>query len=52
MALGVPIRLLQPQFGWLWTLDLLLLVFAAWSILVSVVLFGLADPVDPGEPIS
>lgn len=52
VALGVPIRLLQPRLGWMWTLDLLLLVFGAWSIIVSVVLFGVPYPTNPGEPRS
>ena len=51
LALILPIGLLQPRLGWLWTIDLLLLTCGAWSILVRVVLFGVPDPPYPDEPI-
>jgi len=51
LALTLPIGLLQPRLGWLWTIDLLLLTCGAWSILVRVVLFGVPDPPYPDEPI-
>jgi hypothetical protein len=50
IALAVPIALLQDWFGLLWTLDLVLLACGTWSIIFSVVLFGLPEPAGPDSP--
>jgi hypothetical protein len=50
VALAVPISLLQLRFGLFWTLDLVLLACGTWSIIFSVVLFGLPEPAGPDRP--
>jgi len=50
IALAIPISLLQDRFGLFWTLDLVLLACGTWSIIFSVVLFGLPEPAGPDSP--
>jgi uncharacterized membrane protein YvlD (DUF360 family) len=48
IALALVIWPWRPRLGTLWSLDISLLAFGLWSVLVNVLLFGVPDRIKEG----